>query len=172
MSFTSNEKKSKRKKKITKPPCNLHFFISKLWIQSRPLILSRSFAVEGSCWLWRWKTLVWQLSKTHTTLNVTCIAKLFYFFPPFHVQYGGDDQKDRDQGRSSNMSVLQEPTTTKQPSDPHELLLRIVHSKVGTSVFVHLKMPQRLNDLKTYQKGHFKFCTRNPWGFLFFNTWN
>lgn len=98
--------KKKKENKMTELPCNLHFFISKLWILSGPLILCCSLA--GSCWLWRWKTLVWLLSKTPITLNVTCIAEPF--FTLFHAQYGGDDQKDQNQRRSSNMSALRETT--------------------------------------------------------------
>lgn len=77
----------KGRKKMTKLGCNLHFSISKLWILSCPLILCCSVAVWGSCWLWRWKTLVWLLSKTRTTLNVTSIAKLFlpHFMPNLEV---------------------------------------------------------------------------------------
>lgn len=62
---------------ITKRPHNLHYFISKPWILPFSLILSCSPFVQSDCCFLRWKTLVWQPSKSHRTLKVTCIAVLF-----------------------------------------------------------------------------------------------
>lgn len=73
--------------------------------------------------------LVWQLSKAHTTLNVTCIAKSF--FPSFHVQYGGDDQKELSLGDGGGtICLLGWKQQQYRPSDPHEVLLRIVLSLI------------------------------------------
>lgn len=48
------------------------------WIRPFSLILSRSSFVPGSSWFVRWKTLVWQPSKSHRTLKVTCISVPFF----------------------------------------------------------------------------------------------
>lgn len=59
-------------------PTIFTFFISKPWMLPFSLILSCSPFVQGGCWFLRWKTLVWQPSKSHRTLKVTCIAELFF----------------------------------------------------------------------------------------------
>lgn len=74
MSFPSQEALEEMR---SQRPHNLHYFISKPWIMPFSLILSCSPFVQSDCCFLRWKTLVWQPSKSHRTLKVTCIAVLF-----------------------------------------------------------------------------------------------
>lgn len=61
---------------ITTRPHNLYCFIFKPGILPFSLISSCTSFVRGSCCFLRWKT-VWQSSKSHRTLKVTCAAALF-----------------------------------------------------------------------------------------------
>lgn len=101
--------------------------------------------------------------------NSECHLYCKAVFTPFHAQYGGDDQKDLNQGRSSNMSALQEATMpTLRPTWGAFMDCSLVNSTEET--YLYLSIWKRPSSWKTnlFQKAAFKFSARNPWGFSFF----
>lgn len=93
---------------MTKLPFNLHFFhfqaVDTVW-SSHPVPVSGcirqlpALEMKDAC-------LAAFKDSHYSECHLYCKA----VFNPFHAQYGGDDQKDLNQGRSSNMSALQEAT--------------------------------------------------------------
>lgn len=102
---------------ITKRPHNLHFSFP-----SPGHCFSLSFHpvppfVQGSCWFLRWKTLVWQPSKSHRTLKVTCIAELFilYFISNMEVMI----KRIRAEGEAKRCLLWSKQQQCQSP-DPHD----------------------------------------------------
>lgn len=171
MSFALKREREKEKKSQSHRTI-FTFSISKL--RSRPLILFLFSCRIG--WLWRWKTLVWQLSKTHTTLNVTCIAKSCFFFLHFISNMEVMIKRNWAGGGGAICLLCRQQF---RPSDPQQMLLRLVlllipqRRHICMCPFENIPVAEQHKDLS---KSSLSLITRKLWGisffFLLFLSWN
>lgn len=115
---------------ITKRPHNLHFF----HFQALDTAFFSPF-VQGGCWFLRWKTLVWQPSKSHRTLKVTCVAELFFLHFTSNIKVM--IKRIRAEGEATRCLLWSKQQY--QSPDPHEALLRIVLQLIPESR--HITIP-------------------------------